>query len=555
MKNLLPLVCITLLCMFVSCDDEKIQLGEKNKGPVITLVQPAPADSYSGEIVIEATATGRQRIVSMEIAIDNVVIASSDNDSILYILNSAEYEDGLHALTITAKDKKGTSARLEAAVQFSNSFITLNMVVNVQEPGTQYYYFLNDADGNVVSDLKQVTPTTTEVKFSTPAGHTPDKKYGLAYVEHWPSYYGYNAVTTIQVVTGYSAGTYNEMIGTPFPPPPAAIGTHTVNFVDFNDPIVQAAFHTEVGSGFIYNISGLDLPLERNGADAFVAVKRETDAAPLYKILTGINAGETTSYDPSQFSPMSGVTLPSAPGARSTFAYVNAFKTAGDYTNPRIVWINYPFGGGPMDYNYQLYHPGNEFPEYLTGLFEGFDDHTDEFLSFGQTTPTEFKRVNGQVSNVSKTSTGYAFQTEGSYDFLQFGISLITTWSAYSDYSFSVILPNGDLSYDLPQVPQEVTDMFGFPPLSTWEAQYAATYVGDYSALNGYDDYFDATYTNAGTVYDYNNWGHYSREFTSRSSLFFPSSARIGTSRTMPKNYFARSKSAAEKFEFATRRR
>jgi hypothetical protein len=549
MKNSLSFIGLVFGALLFSCEEQALNPNRESSPNIsVTLNSPTPADSFQGNVLVEASATGKHRIVSMQILLDGNVIYTVSGSSISYILNTTEYEDGLHNLKIVAKDKKEAEGSVQMEMNFRNSFITLNFVLNNPEPGTQYYFYLNDEDGNVVSDMKQVLASTTQIKFNTPAGHMPGKKYALAYVEHWPSYYGYNAVTTLQVVTGYTEGTYNEAIGYPPYIPNPGIGTHRVNF---NEP-VTAAYHTEVGPGFVfvYNSTGVDLDLEKNGASAYVAVQRVGEPTPLYKMLHGLNVGETTNIDAAEFAPMQGVTIPSSPDANSTFSYVNATRTAGDWVNPKVIWYNYPFGGGPMEYNYQQYYPGNQFPEYMSGMFESNGIQSDQYVVVGPTAASEFKRITGEVSSISATETELSIQATGDYDFVQLGVGLILTWGAYADFTFSVTLQNGDLNYSLPQIPDELTSMFGFPALSSWNwpTQSISAYWADYSGVSGYGEYFEETFRHADVV-NFNDWTRHSTEYTSRSRSFLTSSdARIGTARSSTRFYFGR-----EKFKWGNR--
>jgi hypothetical protein len=245
--------------------------------------------------------------------------------------------------------------------------------------------------------------------------------------------------------------------------------------------------------------------------------------------------------------PLDGVTIPASPGSLSTFSFVNGVKTPGNYDDMRSIWLNYPWGGGPMDFNFQQYYPGNAFPEYFAGLFESFPDHTDEYFSIAPTAPSVFKRLNAQITSVIRTDTAFTFQSQGNYDFLQASGGLSTTSGAYTDYGFSVLLRNGAVTYQLPEVPQELTDMFGFPPLQQWDwsTQYISTYIIDYSGVEGYDDYFNESVANPDPVFSFNAWASHSKEYTSRSELFSPWSSRVRTdSKQLKKNYFARDKSS-----------
>ena len=539
MKKIPSILFVAMFLMVIACDDEKLSLKEKSKGaPVIALLSPEPADSYSGDVLISATATGKHKIALMQIYFDNALIASESDDAISTTVNTTEFADGEHTVKIVAKDKKGVTSTLERNVTISNSFITLNFVLNNPSPGFRYFFYLLNDEGEQVSDLIEVSASMTEVTFSTPAGHTAAKKYSLAYVEHQPAPDEFNVpVTSLEVTGGYSAGTYNETIGWP-PFVDTSIGSHTLTFSGLPSPVF-ATLHTEVTGGFDVQAYGsVNIGLEKNNANGYIAYQPDPNGIPVYKMLSGLNVGESTTLTPADFTPMNGTFIPAAEGSFYTFSYVWGHKIAGDIQNQRVIWINNPFGGGDVTFGQEMFYPGNNFQEYLSGMIEGFSDHADEYVSFGPTTPTEFKRLGARITSVTQTENSVSVTGTGSYEFLQLSGGAQTPGGASVNYR--LILPDGDGTYSLPEVPQELADMFEFPPSSEWNM--SSTYIGDYSGLEGYNDYFDAAYKNAPAIYNANSWRSHSLEFVSRTAGLSSAVARMKGSQNLLKNYFSKEK-------------
>ncbi len=539
MKKLLSILCWALIATFISCDDEKLLPKEHNKGPVITLISPAPADSYHGEVLIQATATGKHKITGMEIWFDNQLMATSTTGAISYAINTADYANGTYSSKIVATDKKGNVANLTSSMTLINqlSTIKLNLVINNPEPNVQYFYYLLNEEGAIVGDLTQVDAGTTEVVFNLPPDHTADKKYAVAYVEHHPGSEGYLTGTSIRVITGYTEGTYNEAIGFATFTPPDFIGSHQVNFVDLPSPLYTTYINDEGAGGWDIPIEGLLVaPLSHNASTLYIAAEPNPGETPIYKVLTDINVNESTVLHPADFAPMNGLTIPPADGSFFTFSYVWGYKVAGDYSmdNQRLVWMQNPYQGGPITFGLEMYYPGDLYPEYLSGMIESFSDHADEYVSFGSV-PTEWKRLDARITGVTIADNVFNVTSTGSYDFLQLSVSK-TNWDVAS-WGWRIFLPDGNVSYSVPQVPQELTDMFAFPQQSEWVTEdVQSTYIVDYSGLEGYDSYFDETYRH-GSATNSNEWAYHSREFVSRTAGPGNSSARMRTPNWASENY------------------
>jgi hypothetical protein len=551
MKILLCFLCIALSVLFISCDDQQLQLQEKNKGPVITVISPAPSDFYSAEMLIEATAEGHYEIKSMAIYIDNVMISSSLDGSISTVTNTTQYADGIHSLKITATDKKGTEAAYQADVTFQNarSSITLKIITNFPEVPYTYYYYLLDAQGKVISDLIEVTPSTTEIEFLLPAGHTADKKYAVAQASHRPYEQGYLEGTIVSVVTGYTEGVYNEVIG--FPPfTPNVAGYHTVNFTNLPNPL-YCTFGTDAGGNFDVPAYGsLTIPLSGNNEHAYIAAEPNPGQTPIYKYLSSLNVGEATTLDAADFSAMDGLTIPPAEGSFFTFSYVWGWETAGDYSvqNQDFVWIHNPYQGGPITFGLEMYYPGNHYPEYLSGMIESFSDHADEYIAFGNV-PTQFKRLTARLTGVSVADAQLQISSTGEFDYSQILFGK-TYWEEKVGFVLHLRVPDGSGSYPVPESHPDLVALFNYPAMTEWTTETISSgYIGDYSGLVGYADYFDAEIRNPLAKINFNDWGKHSREFLSRTGLPSNAVARMGSSRKTAKDYVTTGRFVPQRFQ------
>jgi hypothetical protein len=524
MKKILFLLCLAAV-LVSSCDDD--QKPKNTIAPEITLTAPTLADFYQDDLLVQASATDDEAVTSLEAFIDETLIDSQTNGPINIVINTGQFEDGVHTLKIVAKDAAGNEAKVEKAITLLNYVIKLKLVVNKPLPNTEYFYYLLDESGAVVDgDVVQAVATSTEVKFSTPANHTASKKYAVGFFEHQAADENWPSQNRFYIVPGYTQGEYNESIG--FREIVRSDGgSHTINLANFSGPVV-AAFHTENWGGFPLLTNSLFLGLDKNGANAYVAVMPDYNAAPRYKLLTGLTTGGTTTLSPDDFTPMNGVAIPGSDNSLYTFSFVYGMKTADSHIDPRIIWAYNIAGILPNKKEFQMYYPGSYYPQYYSGLEEVLPDHYDQYFSFSPTPPTEFKRVDGRVISVAQADDIFNIKTEGTYDLLELHGGHNSTDGVSINYLWTIALPaDNELTYKLPAVPQQLIDMFGIPPSTEWITPVEVI-LNDYSGVTGYDDYFKETYANAPAEDpNYISWKIHSNEWLLRSENFGEPGGRL----------------------------
>jgi hypothetical protein len=527
MKKILSLFCFAAV-LVSSCNDEPKNQEPKDKvAPEITLTAPTQADFYQDGLLIQASATDDVAVTSLEAFIDETRVDSQTTGQISIVINTEQFEDGVHTLKIVGKDAAGNEAKVEKTINVLNYVIKLKLVVNKPQPNTKYFYYLLDESGAVVDDIVyQAVANSTEIKFSTPANHATSKKYAVGFFEHqgvdgiWPPQ------NRFYIVPGYTQGVYNESIG--FRDIEKSNGgSHTINLQDFPGPVV-AAFHTENWGSFPTFTNSLLLGLDKNGGNAYVAVMPDYNAAPRYKLLTGLTTSGTTNLTPNDFTAMDGVAIPGSDNSLYTFSFVYGMKTADSHIDPRIIWAYNISGILPDKKEFQMYYPGNYYPQYYSGLEEVLPDHYDQYFSFSPTPPMEFKRLDAHVTSVSQVDDVFNIKTDGTYDLLELHGGHNSTDGVSVNYLWTIALPaNNDLTYRLPAVPQQLMQMFGIPPSTEWITPVDVT-LNDFSGVSGYDDYFRETYANAPSEDpNYISWKIHSNEWILRSETFGQAGGRF----------------------------
>lgn len=86
--------------------------------PVVTISSPEDGTAVSGRVQISASATDNVAVASMELLIDNSVVATSTSSSISYTWNTRpkKYTAGLHTITTRAKDASGNNGSATISV-------------------------------------------------------------------------------------------------------------------------------------------------------------------------------------------------------------------------------------------------------------------------------------------------------------------------------------------------------------------------------------------------------------------------------------------------------
>jgi hypothetical protein len=539
MKNILLICCASALAI-TACNDEP-QAPKDKTAPEITLTSPTAADFYQDGLLIQASAIDDEAVASLEAYIDDTQIDAQTTGPISITIDTRPFEDGTHTLKIVSKDAAGNEAKLEKTINLLNYVVRLKLVANKPQANTQYFFYLLDEAGSLVEDnLFKASTSSTEIKFNTPANHAPGRIYTVGFFEHEEAANGWPAQNRFYIVPGYTPGVYNEAIGFNEIVKPDG-GSHTVNFTGLPDPLL-AAFHTENWGNFPVLTNSLFLSLDKNGANAYVAIMPDYNQAPMYKALTGLASGGTTTLSPNDFTPMSGVAVPGSESSLYTFSFVYGMKKTGDYTDGRIIWAYNIAGIQPDKKEFQIYYPANYYPEYYTGFEEVLSDHYDQYFSFSATPPTTFKRLNGKVTGLVHIGEIFEIETEGSYDLLELHGGHNSSDGTEINYLWTIALPSTNkFVYKLPHVPQQLIDMFGIPPSTEWNTPVEAI-LNDFSGVTGYDDYFKKNYANAPDKdLNYISWRKHSNEWLLRSQRFFNNGGRIHTSQDFIQNHSSNS--------------
>ncbi|HYG02692.1 MAG TPA: Ig-like domain-containing protein [Chryseosolibacter sp.] len=520
MKKILSFLGATTFFVFSSCDENDNTPPDTTK-PEIIITSPSEADFYQDDIIITASATDNAGVTTMDIYFDGTLVHSNSADEITATVSTTDYEDGPHILKVVAKDAAGNETSIARSVTLLNTVITLNILSFLPAENTDYYYYLLDEENKQASDVIKVTANTAEIKFSTPANHTINTKYTLAAFERREGHEFFSDVSQINMAAGYRQGSYNKLVGQLPSSTISSTASHTVHLQDFSNPLLVNAHSGPFGLFLPHSGSSFSIPLEEDGADAYLAVLPSYEEGPVYKLLSNLTSGSETDLNPEDFTPMDGVDIAASDGVLSTVSVVEGFKTEGDYSQGRLVWLNYTGATSPLQYVMQMYYPGNHFPEYRSFMNETFMDTGEDYQVFGATPPSEFKRISAEVIGISQTTTTLSAEIQGTYDYVILNGGIYSSDPSIDSYTWSVTLSAEDAAagWLLPEVPQELIDLYDFPPSSEWQSAVTVS-IGDYSGLEGYEEYFESNFNDITLGWNYFSWAKHSREFLFKYKRF-----------------------------------
>lgn len=135
--------------------------------PVVSITSPKAGATVAGAVSVTVTATDNIAVASVSLSVDGTAISNSTSAPFTNFWNSATVANGLHTITVTAKDAAGNKA--SASVQVSVNNVTAGDLtaptVSINSPGDGTAYDANTtiSINSVASDNVGITSLSLSI--------------------------------------------------------------------------------------------------------------------------------------------------------------------------------------------------------------------------------------------------------------------------------------------------------------------------------------------------------------------------------------------------------
>ncbi|UII19136.1 Ig-like domain-containing protein [Fulvivirga ligni] len=138
-----------MILTFQSCADDPKDVDDIK--PDVEFNNLAEGDNVWNTIEIQASAIDDISIASIQLLVDDQLIASKENqETITSNWNTGDLEDGAHTLKVVGTDNSGNISEKEISVNVKNNLIKLQVLDSKLPHEQKGYIFLSDRNGNVI---------------------------------------------------------------------------------------------------------------------------------------------------------------------------------------------------------------------------------------------------------------------------------------------------------------------------------------------------------------------------------------------------------------------
>jgi hypothetical protein len=122
--------------------------------PTVSISSPSSGATVSGTVSVQGSATDNVGVTSIQFAVDGTVVASSSTSPFSFSLNTINYGNGSHTLTVVASDAAGNQGSASVSVNVTNS-----APVNTAPPVVA---IKNPVNGGIVSGSVSISVSVTD---------------------------------------------------------------------------------------------------------------------------------------------------------------------------------------------------------------------------------------------------------------------------------------------------------------------------------------------------------------------------------------------------------
>lgn len=519
---------------FYSCGDDELQAvvpDPDSEKPVITILAPADITKpLRATVILRATATDNTGIAKVEVFVDGTSIASAATSPVEASWDTKTVSDGSHVIKIVAEDAEGNTEEKSLTVEVKNILFQFIVGGGFIIEDREQWVFISNQEGKVVS-VKQLENGETYV-VNTPEGFTPDSRYYLSRLQYNFSGFEFGSFTDSFIVTyaDVRPGTYTfdfeQSTVQPF------VGQYQI-FVSgspTNSTFDLISF--DASRGFFIGLNPPLTPVVIAGAAKLFKSPADLlfyfydlddeemgrNRAPVYLRIQEATVGGETTVDYASLPSLSFNQINFVGATKSRFR-LSYLRNVGEYQDLRV-FLEQDNLVTPNEL--KIYFPEITFPEYITEINYSIGSTRYFYQKASTEVATEFKQLQGSISDFSRTGNKISIQATGNYTHV--GTSSFSEINEENDFGFFGWAlfgsKNGAVELIVPEIPTEILAVH--PEVGTATYDFKAPTLYNFIGLNNYDEVVDARFTGMSIFKK-------AKEFTWLTQTFSPSGGRVGS--------------------------
>ena len=474
---------------FYSCSDDELQAvvqvpdGEK---PVITILSPANLAANKplrATVTVRAQATDNTGIAKVEVFVDGTSVVSSATSPVEASWNTKTVADGTHEIKVVAEDTEGNKEELLLPVEVKNILFTFQIGQNHLNAETEGWIFISDASGKTLDNQQMVNGQT--LVFETPEGFETDDEFTFNRLER-SLFDNFILNTFINSYQGLKSSSFTLDDGIKEPENPPVIGSSTITVSNTDFSYFTGVESLEASEGFFAGSFPPDqIPIVADlwKAPAKVIFWIRNEDLVLQYEAPSLMPGEVINLDISDFTPFDFINVP-VEGATFSNYGLSYLLTPGDYDNTGF--FNFEQDGNPEAI--EVFSPNLNPPEFIASLSYGNANESNSYTLVSAELPTEFKKLNGEITSFAVNGSEIEIGSIGNFNFLQARSSFFSiTETLITDIDWSIFDGPGTSLLKIPAIPDALLQLY--PELAENEFVFDAASLSNYIGIDGYEEW------------------------------------------------------------------
>ncbi len=452
--------------------------------PTVSITSPANNATVRDTVTIKVSATDNEGIKEVNFLVDGMSIGKVTKEPYQIDWNTKDFSNGSHTLICKATDNSNNTAQSEkVTVTVNNYLFKATFINNWLLEGEKGILIISDKDGNILGQKTWTGNDSFEIDY--PGGLKKGRSGSLSTIN-------VTTVTKTGITTNMDVPVGSDWTWKGYPYPDFNVVYSAT--LDFQNVPEHSGFviSTKWRSVMSSSVS-LQLPytyyFHNNPTNIYV--KLNTTTGKKYLWVKNVSDGMTRNDDFTNMNPTdsSKIVLPESPYGSKTYFY--GFTTAGKHYEGRYM-LDYVKENGTKQ-EVEVHYPASDFPEFRTSisLYENSEHNSAWYQSAYGKIPSSFTKINADFDVVSATPDNFEISATGEF------IQIRSTWRG--QVFWTVYSSPNTQKYSLPQLPESVTNEFGFTT-SDFKIWYVD--ILDFPELNSMTDIFNILFNSNNYFYD-----------------------------------------------------